>query len=86
MENGFVYILKGGHINNELRLSKNTEISHLCDSGNCKFLISNTKTYEYVECADVETASTWVNILLNIRRMVVEGVSGSRRSKNRQVV
>ena len=72
MENGMVYIVKDGHISNEIKLSKHTEITHICENGNCKFLLSNSKTYEYIECENSDMASTWVNILLNIRKMTIE--------------
>ncbi len=77
-ENGTLLIVKKGHINNEIKLSKGTEISHICDGSQTKFLISTTKTYEYVECENEEKAQTWVNILLNIRKMCIEGQRSRR--------
>lgn len=82
LEDGSVFIVKEGHINNEFRLNKHTEVTHISEGSHCKFLISSTKTYEYIECDTPDMAVTWVNILINIRKMNVEG--GSSKKKKRK--
>lgn len=65
-------MIKQGHISNEIKLNKYTEISHQSEGGHCRFLISTPQTYEYVECENGDLVQTWVNILLKIRRLVAD--------------
>jgi hypothetical protein len=83
MEDGKVLIVKNGHISNEMVLNKHAEIAHQCDGSadSCKFLISTPSTYEYVDCESSDLASTWVHILLNIRKMTIDGSRKKRPSK-----
>ncbi len=87
MENGMIFIVKKGHINNELKLSDRSTVSVVCDSTNRKILIDTPGNYEYVELDTTELASTWHNILLSVRRMVIEGLTSdsdtTRKSKSK---
>jgi hypothetical protein len=81
LEDGSIFILKKGHINNEMKLTAKTEIKHQCDEAHCRFLLSTNSTYEYIECDSADLTQTWVNILITIRRMVAEGNIADRKSK-----
>ena len=72
MENGTIYIVKKGHINNEMKLSDRSSVVIVCDATNRRFLIDTPHNYEYVECDNAELASTWINILNSVTKMVVE--------------
>jgi hypothetical protein len=52
LEDGSVFLVKRGHINNELKLLQHTEVTYLNEGNMCRFLISTPKTYEYIECED----------------------------------
>jgi hypothetical protein len=88
LEDGTVYILKNGHINNEMRLSSKTQINHQCDNGgSCRFLISTNSTYEYIDCDNNDVTDTWVSILRKIRKMVIDNetaMKNSRKSKSKK--
>ena len=56
MENGTIYIVKKGHINNEMMLSDRSSVAVVCDDTNKKLLITTQKSYEYIECDKIELA------------------------------
>ena len=78
MEDGSVYIMKNGHINNEIRLSSKTEIKQECNTN--RFLLSTNSTYEYIECDNNDISDTWVSILRRIRKMVMNEENQMRKS------
>ena len=85
LEDGTIYILKNGHINNEMRLTSKTQINHQCDGGgSCRFLISTNSTYEYIECENNDVTDTWVSILRKIRKMVGDNELAMRKSRKSQ--
>jgi hypothetical protein len=56
MEDGTIYIVKKGHINNEMMLSDRSNVGVVCDDTNRKLLINTPRNYEYVECDTTELA------------------------------
>ena len=72
LEDGTLYLLKSGHINNTLNLNSKTHIDHDCGGTTCRFLISTNATYEYIECETNVEAETWVHMLRRIRKMAME--------------
>jgi hypothetical protein len=81
LEDGSIYILKNGHINNVLHLNSKTQIDQECGGSVCRFLISTNSTYEYIECETNVEAETWVNMLRRIRKMVMDVESQNRKSR-----
>jgi len=81
MEDGSVYIMKNGHINNEIRLSSKTQINQECNTN--RFLLSTNSTYEYIECDNNDIADTWVSILRRIRKMVMDDENQMRKSSRK---
>ena len=66
MEDGTIYIVKKGHINNEMMLSDRSSVAFVCDDTNKKILITTQRSYEYIECDTTELALTWYNILKSV--------------------
>ena len=82
LEDGTVFIMKRGHINNEIRLTPKTQVEQQCDNGGaCKFLLSNNSTYEYIECDNKDMLDTWVSMLRKMRKMVADNEMAMKKSR-----